>query len=51
MTQQQIENIFSPDGWEDLNKLKPTASQAEIVDMVNTLIEYVNYLAKSNIGI
>ena len=41
----------NPDTWEDIELLDADATNKELLERVNILTEYVNYLSKGQIGI
>ena len=42
---------LTPENWRDIDKLKATATSAEIIAKVNELTDVVNQLVKNTIGI
>jgi hypothetical protein len=42
---------LTPENWEDITKLKATATNAEIIAKVNELTDIVNQVVKNTIGI
>ena len=50
ITNDEIDSKFTPDLWEDIDKLDAAASNEDIVDKLNELTDYVNYLMRFVIG-
>jgi hypothetical protein len=42
---------LTPENWQDIEKLKVTATDAEVISKVNELTDIVNQLVKNTIGI
>lgn len=42
---------LTPENWQDITKLKATATNAEIIAKVNELTDIVNQVVKNTIGI
>ena len=47
---EDIDSKFSVDLWEDLNKIQSDPSDAEIINKVNELVEYTNFIMRFLIG-
>jgi len=42
---------LTPENWQDITKLKATATDAEVIAKVNELTDIVNEVVKNTIGI
>ena len=42
---------LTPENWQDITKLKATATDAEVIAKVNELTDIVNQVVKNTIGI
>lgn len=42
---------MTPENWQDIKKLKATATDADVISKVNELTDIVNQLVKNTIGI
>ena len=42
---------LTPENWQDITKLKATATDAEVIAKVNELTDIVNKVVKNTIGI
>ena len=42
---------LTPENWQDITKLKATATDAEVIAKVNELTDIINQVVKNTIGI
>ena len=42
---------LTPENWQDITKLKATATSAEVIAKVNELTDIINQVVKNTIGI
>jgi|TARA_R100000081_G_scaffold91820_2_gene71123 hypothetical protein len=50
ITNDEIDSKFTPELWEDIDKLSASASNEDIINKLNDLTDYVNYLMRFIIG-
>ena len=50
ITNDEIDSKFTPELWEDIDKLAASASNEDIINKLNDLTDYVNYLMRFIIG-
>ena len=46
----EIDDKFDPNKWENISKLKESETNSELIEKVNELSDYVNYLFRFLIG-
>lgn len=49
-TNEEIDSKFTPELWEDISKLDTKASNEDIINKLNDLTDYLNYIMRFIIG-
>ena len=50
ITNDEIDSKFTPELWDDISRLDASASNEDIINKLNDLNDYVNYIMRFLIG-